>query len=607
MYSSKKPIELLAPAKDKKCAFAAINCGADAIYIGAIDFGARKNACNSLEDLKEVINYAHKFNVKVFVTLNTILFDNELKNAKKLIEKLYELNTDAIIIQDMGILELDIPPINLHASTQCNNSNIQKIKFLEEIGFQRAILARELSIEQIKNISAQTNIELEAFIHGALCVSYSGQCYLSYAIGGRSANRGECAQPCRKPYSLIDGEGKKIIDKTHLLCLKDLNVSDYLEEMILAGVTSFKIEGRLKDENYIKNTVSFYREKIDNILIKHNLKRSSQGVSIKDFVPNLNKTFNRGFCSYFLKGRNTNITSFLSPKNIGELVGTVKNIYKNTSFTLCNGELNQNDGITFFDKDNNLCGTKIEKSINGIYTPTSLKNIAQGTKIYKNIDYKFIKKLEKSLPTRKIPITIDVKINEEHIQIKIKDFYDNDLNINIPNQFEKAENQIKAAENIKKQLSKTGDTEFIVTDINFETTTIPFIQINKINEIRRKIIQDFQEIRQKNYKIKKQPQINYPQIYNKMLDYKYNITNELAKKFYEKCGAKIIEYGLEHPTQKNFKDKTVMTTKHCIRYSLNLCSKNGKKIKEPLYLIDETGKKYKLKFDCKNCIMEIKF
>ena len=371
------PIELLAPAKDKICAITAINYGADAIYIGANNFGARKNASNTLDDIKEIIDYAHKFNVKVFITINTVLFDDELEQAQNLIKKLYEIKADAIIIQDMGLLELDLPPISLHSSTQCHNSTTEKVQFLEKIGFERAILARELSIEEIKEIAQKTSIEIETFIQGALCVSYSGQCYLSYAIGGRSANRGECAQPCRKKYSLIDKNGKFIAKNQHLLCLKDFNASDYLEELIDAGVSSFKIEGRLKDENYIKNTVSFYRQKLDEIIAKKGLKRASIGISKIDFEPNLNKTFNRGFCSYFLTGRNNEITSFATPKNQGEFIGTIAETKKHC-FKIKGEKINKNDGISFFDEKNELCGTKIEKIENNWLFPNSMEKIKKG-------------------------------------------------------------------------------------------------------------------------------------------------------------------------------------------------------------------------------------
>lgn len=297
-----KKVELLAPAKDKETAIAAINCGADAVYIGASEFGARKAVPNSLDDIKEVVNYAHKFYAKVHVTINTILTDNELEQAQTLIHKLYEAGVDAIIVQDMGILKLaaegKLPPIALHASTQCDNRTLEKVKFFENLGVSRVILARETSLDRIKEICANTNCEIETFIHGALCVSYSGQCYLSYAIGGRSANRGECAQPCRKKYSLIDDKGNILAQDKHLLNLRDFNASGHIEELVNAGVKSFKIEGRLKDINYVKNVVAFYRREID----KYAQKISSGRIEY-DFEPDVNKSFNRGFTDYFLEGR----------------------------------------------------------------------------------------------------------------------------------------------------------------------------------------------------------------------------------------------------------------------------------------------------------------
>lgn len=303
-----KKIELLAPAKDKETAFAAIDCGADAIYIGASDFGARRAVPNSIDDIKEVVDYAHKFYARVHVTINTILTDSELEQAVKLIHKLYEIGVDAIIVQDMGILKLAVdgklPPIQIHASTQCDNRTLEKVKFFENIGVSRVILARELSIEEIKNICSNTNVEIETFIHGALCVSYSGQCYMSYAIGGRSANRGECAQACRKKYTLVDEDGKVIAKDKYLLSLRDFNASRYIEELIDAGVKSFKIEGRLKDINYVKNVVAYYRREID----KYASKISSGRVEV-NFEPNVNKTFNRGYTDYFLDGRKNALIS----------------------------------------------------------------------------------------------------------------------------------------------------------------------------------------------------------------------------------------------------------------------------------------------------------
>lgn len=307
-----KKIELLAPAKDKETAFAAIDCGADAIYIGASDFGARRAVPNSLADIKEVVDYAHKFYAKVHVTINTILSDDELEQARELIQKLYEIGVDAIIVQDTGLLQLAVegklPPIPVHASTQCDNRTLEKVKFFENIGISRVILARELSLEEIRNICANTNVEIETFIHGALCVSYSGQCYMSYAIGGRSANRGECAQACRKKYTLVDSEGNIIAKDRYLLSLKDFNASRHIEELIKAGVKSFKIEGRLKDINYVKNVVGYYRREIDKFAEK-----TSSGQVELDFEPDLNKTFNRGYTDYFLDARKNALT--LTPRN----------------------------------------------------------------------------------------------------------------------------------------------------------------------------------------------------------------------------------------------------------------------------------------------------
>lgn len=599
------PIELLAPAKDKNCAITAINCGADAVYIGANNFGARKNAANNLEDIKEIIDYAHKFNVKVFITINTVLFDNELKPAQELINKLYEYKADAIIIQDMSLLELDLSPIALHSSTQCHNSTLEKVKFLEKVGFERAILARELSLEEIREIGKNTSIELETFIQGALCVSYSGQCYLSYAIGGRSANRGECAQPCRKKYSLIDKNGKFIAKNQHLLCLKDFNASDYLEELIDAGVSSFKIEGRLKDENYIKNTVSYYRQKLDRIIEKKGLSRASYGISNIDFIPDLNKTFNRGFCSYFLKGRSKDITSFLTPKNQGEFVGVVSDVKKH-SFKI-NGKLNKNDGISFFDENNELCGTKIDKIENGYLFPNSMEKIRKGLKIYRNFDYEFNKKLENANITRKIPIDIIFQVEKNNIKIIIVDEYHNEFSLVFENDFEYAQNQQKAKENIEKQFSKLGTTEFVLNNIKIMGENLPFIPINKLNQIRRELFDNYSKERINNYILKQQSKINYSEFIDKNINYKNNVTNEKAKEFYEKCGSDVFEYGLEHLSHKHFAGKQLMETKHCLRYSLGFCNKdkNAKKLLEPLYLLDEKNQKYKLEFDCKNCRMKI--
>lgn len=584
-------IELLAPAKDKKCAKAAIDYGADAIYIGARCFGARKNASNSIEDIKEITEYAHKFNVKVYVTINTILNNDEILEAEKLIEQLKKINIDAIILQDIGLLEkVKQSGINPHASTQCDNRTLEKVSFLEDIGFSRVVLARELSIEQIKKIKEQTNVELEAFIHGALCVSYSGQCYMSYAIGGRSANRGECAQPCRKKYSLVDDKGNFIAKDKYLLCLKDFNASKHIKELAEAGVTSFKIEGRLKDENYVKNVVAYYRKLIDEL----GLKKASSGTVFFDFEPDLSKSFNRGFTDYFLEKRH-DCYSFLSPKSIGEYLGKVSKVGKD--YFEINVKLNPQDGLCFFKKEE-LTGCLVNKVQGTKIYPNKFEGISIGTELYRNFDAEFEKRLKNSKTCRKIGVNIEFYLNK----IKAKDEDGNLAEIDYEFQ-EFAQTQEKMATNIITQLKKSGDTGFLVKDVNIFNENLPFLPISKINELRREMLDKLAKNRMENTKYKNTQKISIPKTngINMTLDYKANILNKYAEEFYEKLGYKVSEPALESGVGK-FNDKVVMTCKHCLKYAFNLC-----KSPENLYLIDEKGKKYELRFDCKKCEMEIIF
>ena len=599
-------IELLAPAKDKETAIAAINAGADAVYIGYSKFGARKSAGNSFEDIREIVDYADKYRVNIYVTLNTIYNDEEIREVTEVIYKLYEIGVSAIIIQDMGILEYNLPPIRLFASTQCHNNTLEKIKFLEQTGFERVILPREFSLEEIKNITENTDIEVETFIHGALCVSYSGQCYLSYANGGRSANRGECAQPCRKKYSLISNDGKVIAKDKYLLSMKDLNLSDRIEDLILSGVTSFKIEGRLKDKNYVTNIVSYYRKKIDEILQKYNLQKSSAGKSLPSFEPNPYKSFNRGFTDFNIDGKRKNICSQNYVKSLGEFAGTVSGIF-DKYFTLNGQELHNGDGICFFDDaKSELVGTRIQKAENGKIYPQNISQIKKNMKIYRNFDCEFEKELQKPVQ-RVIPVRAEAELFEDKIILTYTDEENNSATVVEKGAFDRAENSEKAFENIKNQLSKTGGTEFLVDNVNIKSQEIYFIRVSTLNSIRRNTTEKLREIRNKNLQ-KKQRQseikiVKYP-IEN--LDYKANILNQNAKKFYEKRGAKVNEYAAEScPFQK----ETLMISKHCIKYTLGLCKKyfnNVKKYQEPYFLVDEKYKKYILFFDCKKCEMHVK-
>lgn len=604
MKNKKKTIELLAPAKDKKTAFAAIDCGADAVYIGSPKFGARVNASNSLDDIKDVVEYAHKFRVKVYVTINTIMSDDELREAVELIYQLYDIGVDALIVQDMGLLECKLPPIKLFASTQCHNSTLEKVKFLEKTGFSRVILARELSLDEIRKIADNTDVEIETFIHGALCVSYSGQCYMSYAIGGRSANRGECAQPCRKKYSLVDSDGVVVAKDKHLLCLRDLNFSSDIKDLIDAGVSSFKIEGRLKDEDYIKNVVSFYRKKIDDAIENTEYERSSSGYSVLGFEPDVNKTFNRGYCEYFLHGRNKNIISFDSPKSRGEYTGRVKEVFEKY-FLFDGSELNNADGICFFDERGELVGTSVNKAEGNKIFPQSMNGIRKGVEVFRNYNHKFSKMLESAKVERKIEASVCFVEKEQCYELSAVDEDGVRVVVEAGKNYDKAKNQELARNNIIKCLKKAGDSCFDIKEARVEVDVYPFIPLSELNELRRRLLAKLEEKRIASYEVEKSGGIFISPYFERELFYDVNIMNEKAKEFYEKRGGICREYAIEKTG--NVSGKILMTTKHCLKFSLGLCSKEGKKhrYREPFFLVDSHGKKYKLLFECKSCCMKI--
>ena len=580
-------VELLAPAKDKETAFAAIDCGADAVYIGASDFGARRAVPNSLDDIKEVVEYAHKFYAKVHVTINTILTDEELEKARVLIEKLYEIGVDAIIVQDMGILKLAVdgklPPIALHASTQCDNGTLEKVKFFENLGVTRVILARELSLDEIRNICANTNVEIETFIHGALCVSYSGQCYMSYAIGGRSANRGECAQACRKKYTLIDEGGNVIAKDKYLLSLRDFNASRHLEELIKAGVKSFKIEGRLKDINYVKNVVAYYRREIDKFAGK-----ISSGRISPDFEPDVNKTFNRGYTDYFLSGRKR-CYNFDTPKSLGEKLGKITKVNRD-SFEVAT-KVNAQDGLCWFI-NGEMQGCLVNRVEGNKIFPNKMPQITVGTLIYRNQDAEFEKQLKTSRTKRQIGVDFEF-VNGI---LKAQDEDGNSVTVGVEAN-EMPKNPDKMRETFMTQLQKTGESDFYVRKVKIKDN-LPFMPVSEVNKLRREILTKLMTERLKNYKREFQKPLHYTEFPKKEVDYLANIDNKCAKSFYENCGCKVCEMSLESGVSP--KGKCLMQTKHCLKYAFNMC-KSPKK----LFLIDEKGKKYPLKFDCKNCTMLI--
>lgn len=598
--------ELLVPANNKEVAIQAIKAGADAVYIGYSKYGARVQAGNSLSDLIDIIEYAHIYRVKVYITLNTILKDNELESIEKLIWKLYWVKADGIIIQDMGILECNLPPIPIIASTQCHNNTLDKIIFLEKTGLNRVILPREITLQEIKEIKKNTNIELECFIHGALCMSYSGQCYMSYVNGGRSANRGECAQPCRKKYSLKDADGKYIIQDKYILSLKDLNLSDKLEELIFSGITSFKIEGRLKNSAYVINNTAYYRQLLDEILDNYGLKKSSQGTSKIDFEPDVYKTFNRAYTKFYIDGTKKDIATVNYVSSLGEYIGVVQSVKKNY-FSMNTNILNNGDGICFFDEKKELKGTNINRTEGNTVFPADIKGIKEGLKIYRNYNKNFDSAINNSEISRKLNVNIKVRETDLGYIFFLTDEEGNCALHMISNVTDIAQNKEKALNTLTIQLSKTGKTEFYVDSVDIKVKNIPFLKVAKVNEIRRILTGRLRKIRRKNYKYNyrtKPIQISdYP---IGKLDYRANIYNEKAASFYKKRGAYIEEYALE--SQKDFSNREVMISKYCIKNQLGLCPKQMpiKKYNEPFVLTDEFDKEYLVEFNCKDCVMRIR-
>ena len=602
-----RPIELCAPAKDLTCGIEAVRHGADAVYIGASMYSARAAAGNSVDDIRRLCDYAHLFNVRVYIAFNTILKDNELHEAEQLIHQLYEAGADALIIQDMGITQMNLPPIPLHASTQADNCTAEKIKFLYQKGFSQVILARELSLDEIQKIARQTPVRLEAFVHGSLCVSYSGRCYLSAAISGRSANRGECAQCCRLPYSLVDANGKNIIADKHLLSLNDLNLTGELEALMESGISSFKIEGRLKDVTYVKNTTAWYRQKLDAIFSRNPLfYRSSAGKSSYTFTPQPDKSFNRGFTSYFLHGRTPEITSFDTPKSIGEQVGVVKEL-KGNSFTLAGlKQIHNGDGLVFFNAKGELEGFRVNRVEANRIFPLQVPVLRPKTMIYRNYDKYFADILSKPSAERKLSVQLELSETDGGFALSITDETGANTIITKPYAREKAKNN--QTDNIRTQLSKLGNTPFYADEIVISLSEAWFIPSSLLGELRREAVESLLQVRRISYRreqLKKDAHaasdIAYPV---KQLDYTANISNQKARDFYCLHGVEKMENAFEISPQHNV---PLMFTKHCLRYSMGWCPKYHRRkspFDEPFFLIHKQIK-LQLRFDCENCIMQI--
>lgn len=617
-------IELLLPAKDLSTGKTAINHGADAVYIGASAFGARQAAGNSLPDLEALVQYAHLYGSKVHVTVNTLLYDNELEGARKLLWELYNIGVDAVLIQDLGLLKLDIPPIALHASTQCHNHSLERIQFLEKLGFTRAVLARETNLETIQQIHNQTNIELEAFVHGALCVCYSGQCYISRMMTGRSGNRGECAQICRTRFDLQDANGKTLIHNKHLLSLKDMCRVDYLEEMMKAGIVSFKVEGRLKNESYVKNVTAFYRQKLDAILEGHpEYQHVGSGITPFFFIPDLQKTFNREYTSYYIDGYRDpvgSMSSFDTPKAIGEPIGTLKQVNgkyyvepqylkiaslsspgrgKDLGSAIANG-----DGLCFINADGELEGFLVNGVEGDRIIPQKPLSRFQKVKLYRNIDKNFEKILSGKTAERKIAVDILFEEITSGVRLTLTDEDGCSATITEFIEYTAAQQPEKMAETLRTALSKLGGTPF-----EARTVTIPkctaFLRAGYINELKSKAVEQLIATRIAHFRPQDTPLHYSPTPLFQKADYLRNITNEAHKAVYADFGATDIEYGLDKT--EDYAGKAVMTCKYCLRYELGWCHRRidgSKAPNDPLYLV--SGKRrFRLEFDCGKCEMKV--
>lgn len=601
-----RPIELLAPAKNLECGIEAINHGADAVYIGAPRFGARAAAGNSIEDIKALVEHAHLYNARIYVTVNTILHDEELPETEKMIWELYRAGVDALIIQDMGITRLNLPPIALHASTQMDNRTLEKVKFLSDIGFRQVVLARELSLDEIKKIhDACPETLLEVFIHGALCVSYSGQCYVSQACYGRSANRGECAQFCRLAFDLVDSNGKTIEQNKHLLSLKDMNQSDNLEALLDAGATSLKIEGRLKDVSYVKNVTAYYRQKLDSIFkYRKEYVRASSGTVKTTFTPQLDKSFSRGFTDYFLRGRNPGIFSFSTPKSLGEEVGTVKEIRGNYFTVAGVKSFNNGDGLCYIDDNGRLQGFRVNRVESNKLFPQDMPKLKPKTRLYRNFDQEFEKLMQKKSAERKIAVDICLTENNFGFTLSFTDEDDNSVSLTLQRAKELA--RTPQADNLRNQLSKLGNTPFEAKDIKIDLSDNWFIPSSELSELRRNAVEKLLEVRRINYRREvfrmKETKSKFPV---STLTYLGNVMNSSAAEFYKNHGVLRVMPAFE---KEQPQDAVLMFCKHCIRYSMGWCPVHHKErspFREPYFLVSSDGRRFRLEFDCKKCQMKV--
>ncbi|TVL16634.1 protease [Shewanella algae] len=612
MQLADNKLELMAPAKNADFGIEAIRHGADAVYIGGPAFGARHTAGNSVEDIARLCEFAHRYHAQVFVTFNTILLDDELEEAKRLIWAVYEAGADAIIVQDLGLLELDLPPIALHASTQMDNRVPAKVAFLEHVGFSQVVLARELSLSQIRAVAAETKMRLEFFIHGALCVAYSGQCYISEAYTDRSANRGECSQQCRMPGNLKTRQGDIIASNDHMLSLKDNNQTDNLEALIDAGIRSFKIEGRLKDLSYVKNVTAHYRQQLDAIMARRpEFEPSSHGRCNYSFTPDPDKSFNRGKTDYFVNERKADIGDFRTPKYLGVEVGKVSKIGKDFIQVDSDAEFHNGDGLGFFAanyqkarfSDDKLTGFRVNRAEgNTLYLKNMPKDLYVGATLYRNKDQAFEALLAKESAERTLLLDFSLSNTQTGLALTAADRHGHQATVTADFEKQQAKDIGRNRESLGKHLAKLGNTDFRLGQVDLGDAEAVFVPASIINGLRRDAIAALDEARIQGYQRPtpwvRDDSARFPQ---RSLTYLGNVANQKAKDFYTRHGVVSIRDAYEVRPVKG--DAPLMITKHCIRYSYNMCPKEVPGIKaEPLEM-ELGGKQFKLVFDCHKCEM----
>lgn len=618
-------LELLSPAKTAEIGREAILHGADAVYIGGPAFGARHNASNPLEDIAALVEFAHRYRARIFVTMNTIMHDSELELARQQIWQLYEAGVDALIIQDMGLLEMDLPPIQLHASTQCDIRTVEKAKFLGDVGFSQLVLARELTVEQIRRIKAEVDTPLEYFVHGALCVAFSGQCYISHADTGRSANRGDCSQACRLPYTLSDGQGRVVAYEKHLLSMKDNDQSRNLEALVDAGIRSFKIEGRYKDMGYVKNITAHYRLLLDELLERRpEYARASSGNTRVLFTPDVDKNFHRGHTDYFALGRQDDIGAFDSPKYIGVELGTVTRIGPDFIDLVTNAPMANGDGLNYMNKRETVgiqanTAQKLGEDGDGqnwrVFPNEVVKSLAGlkvGTIVHRNRDHHWESALSKKSSERKVRVDLLLAEQPDGLRLSLRDEDGIETATSAVIALQPAQQAAQAESALRTSIAKLGNTMFEAGAVELQLSQPWFVASSAINALRRDAIAAHEAARLASWdrpqrKAAAEPPAVYP---DQQLSYLANVYNEKARAFYHKHGVQLIDAAYESHEEPG--EVSLMITKHCLRFSFNLCPKQAKGVQgvqgqvkaEPMTLVSG-NERYTLRFDCKPCEMHV--